>query len=49
MNYMPLIEYIAALWLLCLAALIWDAKSKKPAAGCTRQQATRCTKTQTAK
>lgn len=43
MNYVPLMLYLTALWLLCLAALIWDAKSKKPAAGCTRQQATRCT------
>lgn len=49
MNYAPLMLYLTALWLLCLAALIWDAKSKKPAAGCTRQQATRVTKTQTNK
>lgn len=49
MDYMPLIEYIAALWLLCLVALIWDAKSKKPAHRANGEQATRNTKTQTAK
>lgn len=43
MNYDALIAYTAALWLLCLVALIWDAKSKKPVPGCTRTQATRCT------
>lgn len=49
MNYLPLIQYLAALWLLCLVSLVWDAKSKKPVSGCTRTQATRCTKTQTTK
>ena len=49
MDYMPLIQYLAALWLLCLVSLVWDAKSKKPGEGCNRPQATRCTKTQTTK
>lgn len=43
MNYDALIAYICVLWALCLVSLVWDAKSKKPAAGCTRQQATRNT------
>lgn len=49
MNYDALIAYTAALWLLCLVALIWDAKSKKPAHRANGEQATRNTKTQTAK
>lgn len=43
MNYAPLMLYLTALWLLILLCLVRDAGSKKPAAGCTRQQATRCT------
>lgn len=43
MNYLPLIQYIAALWLLCLVALIWDARSKKPEHRTNGAQATRNT------
>lgn len=43
MDYMPLIQYLAALWLLCLVSLVWDAKSKKPEHRASGAQATRNT------
>lgn len=43
MNYDALIAYIAVLWLLCLVAVIADAKSKKPGRRANGVQATRNT------
>ena len=43
MDYLPLIQYLAALWLLILLCLVRDAGSKKPEHRANGAQATRCT------